>query len=135
MLVRGVFGGDRSVARWTSRRLLERARRRELAQARQQIEAVSLHRFENYLQRWQHLTPSTRLSGSDATAIALAQLYGIARPGEAWERDYLPARVEQYDAGSLGRLAAGGTLVWAAEPRARVDCIGKPLARGRKIRR
>ncbi|MEO5817245.1 MAG: helicase-related protein, partial [Gemmatimonadaceae bacterium] len=117
VLVRGVFGGDRSVARWTSRRLLEQARRRELAQARKQIEAVPLDRFARYLQRWQHLTPSTRLTGNDATAIALAQMYGLARPAEGWERDYLPSRVEQYDPNALGRLAASGALVWAAEPR------------------
>ena len=116
-LVRGVFGGDRSVARWTSRRLLEQARRRELAQARKQIAAVSLDRFQRYLQRWQHLTPDTRLSGGDATAVALSQLYGLARPADGWEREYLPARVEQYDPDAIGRLAAGGTLVWAVEPR------------------
>ncbi|MBC7671336.1 MAG: hypothetical protein H7247_02855, partial [Polaromonas sp.] len=116
-LVRGVFGGDRDAVRWTSRRLLEQARRRELAQARKQIQAVSLDRFAWYLQRWQHLTPDTRLTGPDATATALAQLYGLARPADDWERDYLPSRVEHYDPDVLGRLAASGTLVWAAEPR------------------
>ncbi len=114
VLVRGVFGGDRSVARWTSRRLLEQARRRELAQARRQIEAVPLHAFARYLQRWQHLTPESRLTGTDAAAQALAQLYGLARPAAGWERDYLPSRVEGYDAAELGRLAASGVLVWAA---------------------
>ncbi len=118
ILVRGVFGGDRDTVRWTSRRLLEQARRRELAQARKQIEAVPLDRFQRFLQRWQHLTPATRLTGNDATALALSQLYGLARPAEGWERDYLPARVEELDANALGRLAAAGTLMWAAEPRA-----------------
>ncbi|MEO8336713.1 MAG: DEAD/DEAH box helicase, partial [bacterium] len=117
ILVRGVFGGDRSVARWTSRRLLEQARRRELAEARKQIEAVPLDRFARFLQRWQHLTPSSRLTGNDATALALAQMYGLARPADGWEREYLPSRVEQYDPNALGRLAASGALVWAAEPR------------------
>ena len=131
VLVRGVFGGDRSVARWTSRRLLEQARRRELAQARQQIEAVPLDRFARYLQRWQHLTPATRLIGNDATAIALAQLYGLARPAEGWEKDYLPARVEQYDPNALGRLAASGALVWAAEPRLDASSAASPRGIGR----
>ena len=117
ILVRGSFGSDRSVTRWCSRRVLEQARRRELAQARKQIEAVPLDVFERYLQRWQHLTPGTRLTGSDATARALAQMYGLARNAEGWEREYLPARVEQYDAGALSHLAASGALVWAAEPR------------------
>ena len=116
VLVRGVFGGDRSATRWTSRRLLEQARRRELAQARKQIQAVPIDAFARFLQRWQHLTLSTQYAGSDATSSALAQLYGLGRPAEGWERDYLPARVEQYDPNALARLAARGQLVWAADP-------------------
>jgi ATP-dependent Lhr-like helicase len=117
VLVRGVFGGDRGVDRWSSRRLLEQARRRELALARKQIEAVPIEGFARFLQRWQHLTPDTQLVGHDAAAGALGQLYGLARPAEGWERDYLPARVEEYDSGALTRLASSGALVWAAEPR------------------
>jgi ATP-dependent Lhr-like helicase len=116
-LVRGVFGGQRDMPRWCSRRLLEQARRRELAQARKQIEAVPIASFARFLQRWQHLTPDARLTGSDGAAVALAQLYGVARPAEGWERDYLPTRVEAYEANALSRLAASGALVWAAEPR------------------
>jgi ATP-dependent Lhr-like helicase len=115
VLVRGVFGGDREVARWSSRRLLEQARRRELARARQQIEAVPVDRFARFLQRWQHLAPDSRLGGSSGAAEVMAQLYGLARPADGWERDYLPARLEQYDSDALARLAASGALVWAAE--------------------
>ena len=132
ILVRGSFGGDRTQARWCSRRLLEQARRRELAQARKQIEAVSLDRFARFLQRWQHLTPATRLSGAEATATALAQLRGLARPADSWERDILPSRVNGYDGVELSRLGASGALVWAAEPR-RDAPPGTPPAVG-KIR-
>ena len=118
VLVRGVFGGDRAMTRWCSRRLLEQARRRELAQARKQIEAVGLDTFARFLQRWQHVTPDERLSGADGAAAAIGQLHGLARPAEGWERDYLPARVTDYDEGQLAALAASGELVWAAVPRA-----------------
>ena len=117
VLVRGAFGGERTVDRWVSRRLLEQARRRELAQARKQIEAVGMESFARFTQRWQHVTPDTQLTGGDAAATALAQLYGVARPAEGWERDYLPARVEDYDPRQLAVIAASGALVWAAEPR------------------
>jgi ATP-dependent Lhr-like helicase len=116
ILVRGTFGGDRTTTRWCSRRLLEQARRRELAQARKAIEAVPAADFARFLQRWQHVAPDTRLDGAEGVAAAVAQLYGLARPAAAWERDYLPARVTGYDAAALGALAAGGRLVWAAEP-------------------
>ena len=117
-LVRGAFGGHRDEARWCARRLLEQARRRELAQARAAIEAVAMPDFARFVQRWQHVAPGTRLAGADGAAAALAQLYGLARPADGWERDYLPARVEGYDPSSLGRLAASGRLAWAADPAA-----------------
>ncbi|HEX6315039.1 MAG TPA: DEAD/DEAH box helicase [Gemmatimonadaceae bacterium] len=118
VLVRGSFGTERDVVRWTARRPLERARRLELARARRQVEAVGLPAFARFMQRWQHLTPDTRLSGTEGTAAAMSQLYGIARPAAAWERDYLPARVAPYEPMSLAALASSGQLVWSAEPAA-----------------
>ena len=95
-----------------SRRLLEQARRRELAQARKQIEAVDLARFSHFMQRWQHLAPSTRLAADDGTIAIARQMYGLARPAEQWEREYFPARVDDYDPAALSRLIAAGELVW-----------------------
>ncbi len=116
-LVRGVFGRG-GVVRWCSRRLLEQARRRELADARKQIEAVPIASFARFVQRWQHVASGTQVEADD-TVHALAQLYGVARPAAAWERDYLPARVVGYTPNALTRAAGGGALVWAADPRER----------------
>ncbi|MEO7361321.1 MAG: hypothetical protein ABI120_13400, partial [Gemmatimonadaceae bacterium] len=117
IVVRGVFGGERSITRWCSRRLLEQARRRELAQARKQIEAVSLAKFTFYLQRWQHLTHSRRLTGSSATKEAITQLFGLSRSSGEWSRFILPARVEGFDAKELLNVTATGNTMWATEPR------------------
>lgn len=114
-LVRGNFAlesGQAPTQRWVSRRLLEHARRRELASARRQIEAVDIEAFAHFLQRWQHLDPSSRLEGSDGTAAAVRQLYGIARPADAWEREYLRHRVNDYDSEAVTRLCATGEAVW-----------------------
>jgi ATP-dependent Lhr-like helicase len=115
-LVRGNFARTTGHApagpQWVSRRLLEQARRRELAAARRQIEAVGIEAFAHFLQRWQHLDPSTRLEGADGTAAAVRQLYGLARPAEAWEREYLEQRVHHYDAEAITRLCATGEAVW-----------------------
>jgi ATP-dependent Lhr-like helicase len=116
VLVRGAFGADRDVVRWTARRPLERARRLELARARKQIQAVPLANFSRFMQRWQHLTPDSRVAGAEGTATVLAQLYGLSRPAHGWERDYLPARVQPYEPASLSGLASSGQLVWAADP-------------------
>jgi len=114
-LVRGTFsrGATATVAtRWVSRRLLEQARRRELAAARRQIDAVTIEAFAHFLQRWQHVDPSTQLEGAEGTATAVRQLYGLSRPAEAWDREYLPARVRDYDPEAITRLCASGEAVW-----------------------
>jgi ATP-dependent Lhr-like helicase len=111
-LVRGFYGLDRTVPRWCSRRVLEHARRRALAKARQQISAVGLADLVAFLQRWQHLDPRDRLGGSEGVALAVRQLAGLLRPAAAWERDYLPARVRPYDAAALNGLTQSGAVVW-----------------------
>jgi ATP-dependent Lhr-like helicase len=110
-LVRGTFG-DREVERWCARRVLEHARRRALAAARAAIEAVPLSAYVAFLQRWQQLDPRDRTEGAAGVERVTRQMYGLARPAAAWERDYLPARVERYDGEALSRLAARGELVW-----------------------
>jgi ATP-dependent Lhr-like helicase len=116
-LIRGRFAlpGRESSMRWCSRRLVEQARRRALAQARKEIEAVSFATFARFEQRWQHVTADTRLAGDEGTADAIRQLYGIARPPLAWRLEYLPARVPDASMSALGQLSASGELVWVGE--------------------
>ncbi|HEX6057985.1 MAG TPA: DEAD/DEAH box helicase, partial [Gemmatimonadaceae bacterium] len=115
-LVRGSFGT--SETRWVSKRLVEQARRIELARARRAIQAVPLAVYVAFLQRWQHLDPRTRLRGAaDGSAVALRQLLGLSRPPEAWERDLLPARVVDHDAEALSRLTGSGAIVWVGDGR------------------
>jgi len=114
-LVRGFYGQDRTIPRWCSRRVLEHARRRALAKARQQITAVGLPDLVAFLQRWQHLDPRDRLGGTEGVATAVRQLAGLVRPSAGWERDYLPARVRPYDANALGALTQSGSVVWIGD--------------------
>jgi ATP-dependent helicase Lhr and Lhr-like helicase len=111
-LVRGAFGDVAGVHRWCSRRLLEEARRRELAAARREIRPIDLTSFTLFLQRWQRLDPSARGDGAAGTSAAVRQLYGFSGRSEGWLRDYLPGRVERVDVGALSRMAAEGELVW-----------------------
>jgi ATP-dependent helicase Lhr and Lhr-like helicase len=132
-LVRGKFGG--TADRWCSRRLLERARRRELAHARKQIQAVDLERFSRFMLRWQHVAPAARIRDDDATARAARQLYGLSRPAELWERELLPARVERYDETAVSRLLAAGELVWVGSVAPTASDDAPILANIRMLRR
>jgi ATP-dependent helicase Lhr and Lhr-like helicase len=115
-LVRGVFPGTDGAVAWSSRRVIERARRRALAALRAEIDATDLPTFAAFLTRWQHLDPRDRLTGEPGVARALEQLDGLPRPGLAWERDYLPSRVTDYDQAWLAHLATLGAIVWAGAP-------------------
>ncbi len=113
-LIRGKFRPEIVDPEWCSRRIAEVGRRRALAKLRRQIEAVELPVFAELVQRWQHLGGRV-LSGSEGVATAIRQLYGIARPPKAWERDYLRARVADYDPTWLSPLLSTGEAVWVGE--------------------
>ena len=134
-LVQGVFYAGRAQTEWCSRRIVETARRRALAAVRKEIQAVELHAFAAFLQRWQHLDPRDRLNGAAGAAQVVRQLYGISRPATAWERDYLPARVESYDATMLAGLTASGETVWMGEGTADDDAPVRPFNRLRFFER
>src|SRR6185503_824139 len=133
-LLRGVFGRDSATPICVSRRLLEQARRRELAQARKQIEAVDLDRFSRFMLQWQHLTPDTRFTEDDGTIRVARQMYGLARPADQWEREFFPVRVDAYDPDALSRLIASGEMVWLGGTPGKVDEPGN-LSTVRFVRR
>lgn len=107
--------GQAPSQRWCTRRLVDHARRRALAKARNQIEAVGPETFALFVQRWQHVAPGHRLAGRDAIPDAMRQLYGFARPPLAWSNDYLPARVEEFETAGLSQFGASGEVLWVGE--------------------
>jgi ATP-dependent Lhr-like helicase len=134
-LVRGKFRREVQDLEWCSRRVVEIGRRRALASLRKQIEAVELPHFAAFMQRWQHLDERDRLDGAAGTAAAVRQLYGIARPPIAWDRDYLRARVRAYDPATLAQFTATGEPVWVGEGSYDPESGAMPFARVRFFER
>jgi ATP-dependent Lhr-like helicase len=134
-LVRGKFRREVQDIEWCSRRVVEIGRRRALAALRKQIEAVELPTFAAFMQRWQHLDERDRLENVGGPETAVRQLYGIARPPLAWDRDYLRARIRGYDPSGLSRFAATGEPVWAGEGNYDPESGAIPLARVRFFER
>jgi ATP-dependent Lhr-like helicase len=133
-LIRGKFRRETQDPEWCSRRVVEIGRRRALAALRKQIEAVELPHFAAFMQRWQHLGRD-QLSGAAGTATAVRQLYGIASPPIAWDRDYLRARVRAYDPTNLSEFTGTGEPVWAGEGNYDPETGAIPLARVRFFER
>jgi ATP-dependent Lhr-like helicase len=115
-VVRGTFGIADGHERWCSRRLLEIARRRELARARKQIQAVDLATYARFVERWQHVHPETRAAGEPDTTTVVRQLYGVSQPAEWWTREALRGRFAVPAMDIFSRLASAGELVWVADP-------------------
>lgn len=134
-LVRGKFRREVRDIEWCSRRVVEIGRRRALAALRKQIEAVELPDFAAFMQRWQHLDERDRLENAGGPETAVRQLYGIARPALAWDRDYLRARIRGYDPTGLSRFAATGEPVWVGEGNYDPESGAIPLARVRFFER
>lgn len=95
--------------------LLEQIHRRTLSVLRGEVQPVSLYAYADFVARWQHLHPETRLRDEDATETVLAQLRGAALGGAVWERDILPARVANYASQDLDAATENGGWVWVAE--------------------
>jgi len=115
-VVRGTFGIAGAPDRWASRRLLEIARRRELARARRQIQAVDLQAYARFVERWQHVHPDTRVGDERGITDTIRQLYGVSRSAEWWSREGLRARTGLPTSDVLSRLAGAGELVWIGDP-------------------
>lgn len=117
-LVRGHFtpatdGGERD--EYIDAHLLEQIHRRTLSLLRGEVQPVSIYTYADFLARWQHAHPATRLGDEDATEKVMKQLRGMALAGSVWEHDILGARIVDYSNQDLDDLTENGAWVWAAE--------------------
>jgi ATP-dependent Lhr-like helicase len=112
VVLRGTFTPGVRALEWCDRRLLARIHRYTLNRLRAEIAPVSPADFMRFLFRWQHVEPSSRLSGPEGLRAVLAQLDGLELPARTWERDVLPARLERYDPSMLDMLCLSGEVGW-----------------------
>lgn len=114
---------------WCHRRLLARIHRLTLDGLRKQIEPVSIDIYLRFLARHHGLIGSNRRAGSNGLYEAIGQLQGLDIPAVAWERDILPARVEQYRTELLDELCLTGEVGWGRLfPPARDPDKSRPMA-------
>ena len=106
-------GDGAAILEWCDRRLLARIHRYTLNRLRAEISAVTPSDFMRFLFAWQHLEPSSQLTGIEGLREVLAQLDGVEAPARAWERDVLAARLDRYDPAMLDMLCLTGTIAWA----------------------
>ena len=115
VVLRGSFTPQRvaSELEWCDRRLLSRIHRYTLNRLRAEIEPVSAADFTRFLFAWQGVAAAPQYSGPDGLRAAAAQLDGFEVAADAWERNVLPVRVQNYDPSMLDMLCLTGAVGWA----------------------
>src|SRR5690606_32392187 len=98
---------------WCDRTLLARIHRYTLNRLRAESEPVTPADFMRFLFRWQHVEPSTRLTGPDGLREVIAALDGSELAAGAWERHVLAARLDRYEPSMLDMLCLSGEAAWA----------------------
>ena len=97
---------------WCHRRLLARIHRLTLDGLRKQIEPVTVDVYIRFLARLHGLMEGSRRAGTNGIYEAVSQLQGLDIPAVAWERDILPARIENYRPDLLDELCLTGEVGW-----------------------
>ncbi|MBN1240008.1 MAG: DEAD/DEAH box helicase, partial [Gammaproteobacteria bacterium] len=108
--MRGRFSST-DAEEWCERRLLARIHRYTLKRLRSEIEPVSLADYQRFLFHW-HGLGDNRRQGAAALAAVLGDLQGLALPAVAWEREVLPARIDEYEPALMDQLCVAGEVVW-----------------------
>jgi ATP-dependent Lhr-like helicase len=116
-ILRGNFtglakGSEPNTAEWCDRRLLARIHHLTVATLRKQVEPVTAAQFMRWLLRWQHVAPQSQLSGERGLLEAVRQLQGFEIPANAWEKQVLFSRTNNYDPAALDQLCLTGAIGW-----------------------
>ncbi|HXJ47602.1 MAG TPA: hypothetical protein VNF91_00405, partial [Candidatus Acidoferrum sp.] len=112
-ILRGSFTRRETAVEWCDRRLLARIHRYTLNRLRAEIEPVTSADFMRFLFSWQHVAPSTRLTGIDGLHEVIRQVDGFEIPANAWEKHILPQRIDRYEPSLLDTLCFSGEAGWA----------------------
>ncbi len=112
LVLRGRFSPRTTELEWCDRTLLARIHRYTLHRLRAEIEPVSPADFMRFLFRWQHVDPSSTLSGLEGLREIVAMLDGYELGAGAWERAVLPSRLDRYEPSMLDMLCLAGEAGW-----------------------
>ena len=109
---RGVYTDDRPRPQWINRANLEQIHKLTMGFLRRELAACAPAEVVDFVTRWQHRHPATRLAGVDGLRTVIAQLQGFEVLQGALESEVLPQRVHDYRPPMLEGLISSGEVCW-----------------------
>ncbi len=111
-VLQGSFTPGSQQTEWCERRLLARIHHYTVKRLRNEIKPVSITEFMQFLFKWQHLLPESKLEGSASVYAILEQLEGFVAPAQSWESSILPDRIRDYQPEWLDQCCLSGRFIW-----------------------
>jgi ATP-dependent Lhr-like helicase len=106
LVSQGSFVGTKSSPQWCWKRTLEELHRRSLKSLKEQVKPVLTHQYVDFMVKWQHLHPKTRLQGKEGVFHVIRQLQTWEEHITCWERYFLAPRISDYRPEMLDDLIA-----------------------------
>ena len=111
-IAQGVYTSQKAHPQWVNKANLEEIHRLTMAYLKRELAACAPYEVVDFMTRWQHYHPATRLSGIDGLREVIEQLQGFEIVTSALESEMLAARVSDYRPEMLERLIAAGEVCW-----------------------
>jgi ATP-dependent Lhr-like helicase len=101
---------------WSAPENFADMQRGTLAILRREVITCPPAQFVDFVLRWQHLHPETRLAGAEGLVDVLTRLNALAIPALLWEQTVLPGRLREYQPRWLDDTIASGQWTWFCWP-------------------
>ena len=109
----GVYTSAKPKPQWIYRGNLERVHRMTLRYLRRELAACAPYEVVDFMTRWQHVHPDSRLTGVEGVRTVIRQLQGLESLQGYLEPDILAGRIRDYTPDMLDSLIASGEVRWA----------------------
>ena len=111
-VVSGVYTSSKPKPQWVNRANLEQIHRLTMGYLKRELAACAPYEVVDFITRWQHVHPDTRLEGVEGLRAVIGQIQGL-EPLQAYvEPDILAGRVIDYSPDMLDSLIAAGEVRW-----------------------
>jgi ATP-dependent Lhr-like helicase len=111
-VARGVYTSGKPRPQWANKANLEEIHRLTMGYLKRELAACAPYEVMDFLTRWQHLHPATRLQGEIGLREVIGQLQGTEAMQGALESEILAGRISDYRPEMLDRLIATGEVCW-----------------------